>query len=82
MKPIKIHSRIKVQFVDAFLSVQQVYEWARKFMNGISSVRDSPRRGQAHRVMIPEAISAVEAFVKENHHVTVNEIDIHLDMSH
>jgi len=29
-----------------------------------------------------EAIAAVEAIVKENHHTTVNEIAAHLDMSH
>jgi len=51
-------------------------------MNGISSVTDSPRPGQAHRVVTPEASAAVEAIVKENHRVTVNEIAAHLDMSH
>jgi len=51
-------------------------------MNGISSVTDSPRPGQAHRVVTPEAIAAVEATVKENRHVTVNEIAAHLVMSH
>jgi len=30
----------------------------------------------------PEAIAAVEASMKENRHVTVNEIAAHLDMSH
>jgi len=30
----------------------------------------------------PEAIAAVEAIVKENHHVMVNEIATHLDMNH
>ena len=40
-------------------------------MNGISSVIDSPRPGQAHRVVTPEAIAAVEAIVKENYLVTV-----------
>ena len=39
---------MKVQYGDACLSLQQVYEWARKFMNGTSSVTDSPRPGQAH----------------------------------
>jgi len=58
-KPIKIHRRMKVQYCDACLSLQQVYEWTRKFMNGISSVTDSPRPGQAHRVVTPEAIAAV-----------------------
>jgi len=43
-------------------------------MNGISSVTDFPGPGQAHRVVTPEAIAAVEAIVKENHRVTVNEI--------
>ena len=51
-------------------------------MNGISSVRDSPRPGQAHRVVTPEGIAAVEAIVKENRRVTVKEIAAHLGRSH
>ena len=51
-------------------------------MNGISSVTDSPRPGQAHRVVTSEAIAAVEAIVKENRRVTVNEIAAHMNMSH
>ena len=43
-------------------------------MNGISCVTDCPRPGQAHRVVTPEAIAAVEVNVRENHGVTVNEI--------
>ena len=62
---------MKVQYVDACLSLQQVYEWTRKFMNGISSVTDSPRPGQAHRVVTSEVTAAVEAVVKENGRVTV-----------
>ena len=82
VKPVEIHRRMKVQYCDACLSLQQVYEWTRKFMNGISSVTDSPRPGQAHPVVTPEAITAVEDIVKENRRVTVNEIAAHLDMSH
>ena len=51
-------------------------------MNGIISVTDSPRPGQVHRVLTPEAIAVVEAIVKENRCVTVNEIAAHLDISH
>jgi len=40
-------------------------------MNGISSVTDSPRPGQAHRVVTPEDIEAVEAIVKENRRLPV-----------
>jgi len=81
VKPIEIHRQVKFQYGDACLSQQQVYEWIRMFMNGISSVRDSPRPGQAHQVVTSEAIAAVEAIVKENHRVTANEIAAHLDMS-
>ena len=51
-------------------------------MNGISSVTDCPRPGQAHPVVTPEAIAAVEAIVKENRRVAVNEIAAHLDKCH
>ena len=74
LKCIEIHRRMKVQYGDACQSLQQVYESTRKFMNGIRSVTDSPRTGQAHPVVTPEDTAAVEAIVKENHRVTVNEI--------
>ena len=51
-------------------------------MNSISSVTDSPRPGQAHRVVTPDAIAAVEAILKDNRRVTVTEIAAHLEMSH
>ena len=73
---------MKFQYGDACLSLQQVYEWTLKFVNGISSVTDSPRPDQAHRVVTPEAIAAVEAIVKEIRRVTVKEAAAHLDMSH
>jgi len=44
-------------------------------MNGISSVTVSPRPGQTHRIVTLEAIAAVEAIVKENRRVTLNEIE-------
>jgi len=33
---------MEIQYGDAYLSLQQVYEWSRKFLNGVSSVTDSP----------------------------------------
>ena len=82
MKPVKIHRRMEVQYGDACLSLQQVYEWSRMFLNGVSSVTESPRSGQAHRLVTPEAIAAVETIVKENRRVTVHGIAAHLCMSH
>jgi hypothetical protein len=63
VKPIEIHQRMKVQCGDACLSLQQGYGWTKKFMNGISAVTDWSRPGQAHQVVTPEAIAAVEAIV-------------------
>jgi hypothetical protein len=51
-------------------------------MNGISSGTDSPRPGQARRVVTPEGTAAVGAIVMENRRVSVNETVAHLDMSH
>jgi hypothetical protein len=82
VKPIEIHQRMKVQYGEACLSLQQVYECTKKFMNGISSVTYSPRPGQEHQVVTPKPIAAVEAIVKENRRVTVNETAAHLDLCH
>ena len=60
VKPSEIHRRMEVQYGDACLSLQQLYEWSRKFLNGVSSVADSPRPGQVHCVVKPEAIAAVD----------------------
>jgi hypothetical protein len=70
VKPIEIHRRKKVQYGDARLSLQQMYERTKKSTNGISSVTDSPRPGLAHRVVTPEVNAAVVANVKENRRVT------------
>jgi hypothetical protein len=66
VKQIEIHRRMKVQYGDACLSQQQVYKWSRKFRNGVTPVADAPRPGQAHRVVTPESIAAVEALVMKN----------------
>ena len=50
VKPIEIHRRMKVQYGDACLSQQQVYEWSRKFANGVTLVEDASRPGQAQQL--------------------------------
>jgi hypothetical protein len=82
MKPIEIHRRMKVQYGEACLSLQQVYEWSRKFRNSVTSVADAPRPGQAHHIVTPESIAAAEAIVMDNRRVMVNEIAANLNISH
>ena len=82
VKPIEIHRRMKDQYGDACLSEQQVYEWSRKFANGVNSVEDAPRPGQAQRIVTPQNIAAVEAIVMENRRVTLNDSVACLKISH
>ena len=82
VKPIEIRRRMKVQYSDACLSQQQVYEWSRKFTNGVTSVEDARRPGQAQRVVTPQNIASVEAIVMENCRVTLNDIAACLKISH
>jgi len=39
VKRIEIHRKMKVQYGDACMSQQQVYDWSRKFANGVTSVK-------------------------------------------
>jgi hypothetical protein len=48
----------------------------------VSSVTDSPRPGQAHRLVKPESIAAVRHIVVENRRATVNDTVALLDISH
>ncbi|PNF26595.1 hypothetical protein B7P43_G11351 [Cryptotermes secundus] len=71
---------MKFQYCDACLSHQQVYKWSRKFANGVTSVEDAPRLGQAYQVVTPENTAAVEATVRENRRVTLNKIAASLNI--
>jgi histone-lysine N-methyltransferase SETMAR len=73
---------MELQYGNACLSLQQVHEWSRKFKNGMSSVTDTPRPGQAHRVVTPQAISEVERVIRESCRDMVDEVAAMLDISH
>jgi hypothetical protein len=46
VKPIEVHQQMKIQYGNACLSHWHVYEWNRKFRNGVmSGRRSSPRSG-------------------------------------
>ena len=45
VNPREIHRRMKMQYGDACLSLQQVYDWDRKFKSVLSSVADAARSG-------------------------------------
>jgi hypothetical protein len=47
----------------------------------MSSVADAPELGQAHQVVMAQAISKVESVIRENHHVMVDKVATMLDIS-
>jgi histone-lysine N-methyltransferase SETMAR len=82
VKPIAIHGRMKIQYGDACLSLQQVYEWDRKFKNGVSSVTDIDRPGRPHTANTPESLEQVERIIRENRRITIDEVALELGISH
>ncbi|GFR15040.1 retrovirus-related Pol polyprotein from transposon opus [Trichonephila clavata] len=51
-----------------------VVEWRKRFLEGCELLEDDARPGQAHRVITPEMIAEVNAFVLDNRRITVEEI--------
>jgi hypothetical protein len=45
VKPNEMHRRMKMQYGDTCLSLQQLYKWDRKFKNGVSRVADADYTG-------------------------------------
>lgn len=82
VKPMEIHRRMTVQYGDSCLSLQQVYEWCRKFKSGIVSIEDAQRPGQAHRVVTDANIARAEEIVMDNRRITLKEIAQMLEISY
>jgi hypothetical protein len=63
VKPMETHCRIKAKYGDGCVQVEL------KFTNGVTSVKDAPHPGQAHRIVMLEGIAAAEALIRENRRV-------------
>jgi hypothetical protein len=73
---------MKTQYGDICLSLQQVYEWDRKFKNGVSSVADAERPGRPHTAYRTDTVENVEEVIRENHRVTTDDVALELCTSH
>ena len=81
LKPIEIHHWMRIQYGDRFMSHTEVYEWAEKYKNGISSVEDSPLPGPAFTAVTEDNIAVMENVIRDNWCVTVKEVTSLLDIS-
>ena len=82
MNPSEIHQRMKMQYGDACLSLQQVYDWARKLKSGVSSVADAACSGRPHTADTPEMVVGVKRVLRENRRITLDEVVSELNISH
>lgn len=62
-KPAEIHRRIKTQYGDPRVSLQEVYGRTKKFKSGVTSVEGALRPDPAHRVVTNENIATAEIFL-------------------
>ena len=53
----EIYHRMKMQYGDACLSLQQVYDWDRMFKSGVCSVADAAHLGRPHTAETPEMVA-------------------------
>jgi hypothetical protein len=63
VKPNEMLIRMKTQYGDACLALQQVCEWDRKFKNGVFTVADADCPSQPHTAYTPETVEQVEQVV-------------------
>ena len=82
VNPSEIHRRMKMQCGDACLSLQQVYNWDRKFKSGVSSVADTVPSGRPHTADTPEMVAGFQCVLRENRHITLDEVVFKLSISH
>ena len=82
MNPSEINRSMKMQYGDACLSLQQVYDWDKKFKSGVSSVADAARSGRPHTANTPEMVAGVEHILRENCRITLDEVVSELNISH
>lgn len=81
-KPVNIHRRMQKQYGESCLSLQQVYEWHRKFKSGVTSVADEARSGRSKTVTTPDIVAAVERVIREDRRVTIDEVAERVSISH
>ena len=74
VNPSEIHRRMKMQYGDTCLLLQQVYDWDRKFESGVSSVTDAACSGQPHTANTPDMVAGVERVLRENCCITLDEV--------
>lgn len=64
------------------MSLQEVYEWNRKFASEASTLTNALHSGRGHTSATPDSMSGVERLVQENRCVAIDKVAAELNISH
>lgn len=73
-KPVDIHRRMLAVYGDTCVSKPTVTRWARMFSDGRQETTDSPRPGQAHKVVTEKLITDIDTAIKGNRRRNIRDV--------
>jgi len=78
---VEIVKRLKAVFVEDTLSMSTMYEWAKRFKEGRTSLDDNKRAGAPRAAVTWDNITAVDLAIKENRRISVRELSSNIGVS-
>ncbi|PNF40213.1 hypothetical protein B7P43_G08284 [Cryptotermes secundus] len=78
----EIRRRMSVVYGEHSMSRSRVLAWHKRFREGRVSLQDDARPGQAHRVITPDVIAALDGHILANRRINVEEISLLMAISH
>ena len=78
---VEIVKRLKAVFAEETLSTSTIYEWAKRFKEGRTSVDDNNRAGAPRTAVTRDNIAAVDLAIKQNRRISVLELSSNIGVS-
>src|SRR5688572_32291598 len=78
---VEIVKRLKAVFAEETLSTSTIYEWAKRFKEGRTSVDDDKRAGAPRTAVTRDNIAAVDLAIKQNRRISVLELSSNIGVS-
>lgn len=81
-RPSQIHENLQEACGDTALSRSRVFEWARRFSEGRTSIDDDPRSGRPVSKTDENHVEQVRKLISEDARITCDSVAEHVDISH
>ena len=79
---VDIHQRLQRAYGDACMGASIVRRWVKHFKDGNTSIKDEPRSSRPRTASTDRNKERVDALIREDRHITVNEIATKLAVGH